>query len=100
MDEIPPTLGFDFQMFKAKDVELPNSSTVVVIGFDEIPLILGVDFKMFYSHVRKVSPFHVIFDVNRILIATQFDRGSYTIIIHLGLKEFLEKCHTKFQVYI
>jgi hypothetical protein len=39
LDEIPLTLGFDSQMFQAKDVELPNSCAVVVVSLDEIPLI-------------------------------------------------------------
>ncbi len=96
MDEIPSTLGFNSQMFKAKDVELPNLGAIVVISFDEIPLPLGVDSKMPCSLVVKVSPFHVIFNLNKVLITTHFDRGSYTVLLRHGLKELLEKCLVEF----
>jgi hypothetical protein len=61
-----------FECLKVKNLELPNSSAVVAIGFDEIPLTSGVDFKVPYSLAVKVSPFHVIFDLNKILITTRF----------------------------
>ncbi len=34
LDEIPLTLGFNFQMFRVENVELPNSRAIVVIDFD------------------------------------------------------------------
>ncbi len=97
LDENPLTLGFDSQMPQAKDVELPNSCTIVAVGLDEIPSTSGVDFEEPCLPITKVNPFHVIFDLNRVLIATQ---GSHTVIFHPGLKEFLEKCLSQFQVYI
>jgi hypothetical protein len=100
MDEIPVTLGFNSQMPYTKDVESPNSCAVVVIDFDEIPLTLSVDFEVPCLHAVEVSPFHVIFDLNKLLIPTCFDKGSCTIIFRLKLKEFLEKCLSQFQVYI
>ncbi len=65
---------------------------VVTIYLDEIPSTLGVDFRMPHLPTVKVSPFHVIFNLNKVLIATCFNKGSRTIIFYLGLKEFLEKC--------
>jgi hypothetical protein len=41
-----------------------------------------------------------IFYLNKVLISTHFDKGSRIIILCHGLKEFLEKCPTQFQVYI
>ncbi len=54
----------------------------------------------------EVNPFHVIFDLNGLLITTCFKKGGYgkasscTIILHPRLKEFLEKCLALFHVYI
>jgi len=73
---------------------------VVVIDLDENLSILGVDIEMFHLPMVEVSLFHVIFDLNKVLITTCFDRGSHTIIIRLGLKEFVNKCFVQFQVYI
>jgi hypothetical protein len=81
-------------------VELPNSCTVVEVNLDEILSTLGGDSPVPCSHVVKVSPFHMIFDLNKVLIATCFDKGSHTIIFHPGLKNVLEKCLAQFQVYI
>jgi hypothetical protein len=100
LDEIPQTLGFNFQMFQAKNLESLNSCAIVVVRLDEIPLTLNVDSKVLHSHVAKVNPFHVTFDLDEILIATRFDRGSCTVILHLGLEEFIEKCFVQPQVYI
>jgi len=80
-------------------VEWPNSR-VVKIGFDEILSTLSVDSTMFHSLAVKVSPFHVIFYLNKILIATHFNKCSCTIIFHFGLKEFMEKYLAQFEVYI
>jgi hypothetical protein len=49
---------------EVKDVESPNSCALVEVGLDEIPSTLGVNSLMFHSHVAKVNPFHVIFDLN------------------------------------
>jgi hypothetical protein len=85
LDEISLTLGFDFEMFQAKDIELPNSRAVVVISLDGIPLILNVDPEMPCSLMEEVNPFHVIFDLNGVLIATHFNRGFCIIILYLGI---------------
>jgi hypothetical protein len=98
--EKPLTLGFDSQMLWAKDVELPNSFEIVAVNLDEIPSTSNVDFAVLRLLIAKVNPFHVIFDLNGIFIATRFDKGSHTIIFCFGLKEFLEKCLAQFQVYI
>jgi hypothetical protein len=87
-------------MPQAKNVESPNSCMVVAIYLDEIPSISSVVSKMPHLPMAKVSPFHVIFDLNGVLIATCFDKGSRIIILCLGLKEFLEKCLSQFQIYI
>jgi len=83
---------------ESKDVESPNSHNVVEVGLDEIPSTSGGDYPMPRSPTSEVSPFHVIFKLNGVLIVTRFDKGGYgnptscTIIFHLRLKEFLEKC--------
>ncbi len=100
IDEIPLTSGFNSQMPQVEDVELLNSFTTIEVSLDDIPLILGFDFKMPCSLTMEVSPFHVIFNLNGVLIATRFIKGFRTIILHLGLKEFLNKCLAQFQVYI
>ncbi len=81
-------------------MELPNSHMVVEFGLDEIPSTLGVDSPMLCLHTSEVNPFHVIFDLNGILIITRFDKGFRSIILRLGLKEFLEKCLVQCQVCI
>ncbi len=100
LDEIPLTSGFDSQMPKVEDAKSPVSRVVVAIDLDETPLILGVDIEMLHLPMVEVSLFHVIFDLNKVLIATCFDRGSHTVILRLGLKEFVDKCFIQFQVYI
>jgi hypothetical protein len=100
LDEIPPTLGFNSQMFQVENVESPNSCMVVEIGLDEIPLTWNVDSLVLCSPAVKVSPFHVIFNLKRIMIATCFDKHSFIIIFYHGLKEFPKKCLAQFQVYI
>ncbi len=100
LDEIPLTLGFDSQMPQEEDVELPNSCTVVEVNLNEIPLTSSVNSPMLHSSTMNVCPFHVIFDLNGIMITTCFNKRSFTIIFHHGLKQFLEKCIAQFQVYI
>ncbi len=100
LDEIPWTSSFNSQMFQVKDVETPNSRVVVVVNLDEILLTSNVDSDVPCLLMTEANPFHMIFDVNGVLIATHFDRGSCTIILCPGLKEFLEKCLAQFQVYI
>jgi hypothetical protein len=73
---------------------------IVAIGLDEILLASIVNSLVPYSPTMEVSPFHVIFYLNEVLITTRFDKGSHTIIFHPRLKEFLEKCLAQFQVYI
>jgi hypothetical protein len=67
---------------------------------DEIPSTLGVNSAVLHLPASEMSPFHVIFYLNGILIATCFNKRSRTNILHPGLKEFLEKCLMQFQVYI
>jgi len=97
-DEIPQTLCLDFQMFQAKNVESLNSRAIVVVSLDEIPSTLSVDFELSHSHVAKANPFHVTFDLDEILIVTRFDRGFCTVILQLGLEEFVEKCFAQLQI--
>jgi hypothetical protein len=79
-------------------VKLSNSHAIVEINLDEIPLILGGNSLVFCLLVAKVSPFHMNFNLNKVIIATHFDKGGYGkatfhITIHfLQLKELLEKC--------
>jgi len=83
---------------ETKEVELPNARTFVELGMDEMPSTLRVESLVPCSHVIEVIPFHVIFNLNKILVATCFDEGEYgkvashTIIFQLGLKENLKKC--------
>jgi hypothetical protein len=73
LDEIPPTLAFDPQMFQVEDMESPNSRMVVEVGLDEIPSTLGVNSRVPHSPPTKVSLFHVIFNINGALSATCFE---------------------------
>jgi len=100
LDEIPLTSGFNSEMPQVENVESPNSHVIVAINLNEILLILGVNITVHYSFTVEVGPFHVIFDMNGVLITTYFDKGSHNIILCLGLKELLEKCLAQFQVYI
>ncbi len=70
------------------------------VSLDEIPSTSSVDSPVPRSHAMEVNPFHVIFNLNKILIATHFNRGSCIVTLHLGLKEFMEKCLAQFQIYI
>ncbi len=87
-------------------MELPNSHIVVEVNLDEIPSTSGGDSLVLRLLTLKVSPFHVIFNLNGVLIATRFDKGGYgnvafrTIILHPRLKEFLKKCLVQFDTYI
>ncbi len=96
LDEIPLTSGFNSQMPQSKDVESPNSHVVFEVNLNEIPLTLDVNSVVPRSPTVKVSAFHVIFYLNKVLITTRFDKGSCTVIPHLGLKEFLEKYFAQF----
>ncbi len=87
-------------MPQVEDVESPNSHMIVAVTLDKILLTLGVDSTMHHSFTTKVGPFHVIFYLNGVLITTYFDKGFQSVILRLGLKEFLEKCLAQFQVYI
>ncbi len=98
LDETPLTLSFNFQMPQVEDMESPNSHEVVVIGLDEIPLTSGVDVEMPRLPTAEVNLFHMIFDLNGVLIVTHINRGFHAIILYFGLKKFLEKCLT--QLYI
>ncbi len=51
-------------------MESRNSCTVVEAGLDEIPSTSNVDYEMPHSPIAKVNPFHVIFDLDRVLVAT------------------------------
>jgi len=97
VDEIPSTSGFDSQMPHAEDVESLNSCLVVEVGLNEIPSTLGFDSTVPCLLAMEVSPFHVIFNLNEVLIATHSDRSSHTIIFCPRLKELLEKCLAQFQ---
>jgi hypothetical protein len=81
-------------------VELPISSTVIEVSLDEILLTSSGKSPMPHSHAAEVSTFHMIFNLNKFLIATHFDKGFHIVILCLRLKEFLEKCLVQFQVYI
>jgi hypothetical protein len=80
-----------------EDVELLNSCLVVEIGLNEILSTLCFYSTVPHSHTMEVSPFHVIFDLNKVLIVTHSNRSSHTIIFRPRLKEFLEKCLAQFQ---
>ncbi len=87
-------------------MELPNSCASVELGLDEMPLTLRVESQVPHSPIAQMSPFHVIFYLNGVLVVTHFDRGGYhkapsrTIILQPRLKEFLNKCVAQFHMYI
>jgi len=98
-------IGVSFSK-EAKELELPNSGTFGELKLHEMPLTLGMDSPMPHSPSSEVSPLHVIFYLNGVFVTTCFNRGeveevpSCTIIVRLGLKEFLERCIAQFHVYI
>jgi len=59
-----------------------------------------------HSPILEVNPFHVIFDLNGVLVATHFNKSRYgepasqTVVFKLRLKEFSERCVAQFHVYI
>jgi hypothetical protein len=77
LDEIPPTSGFNSQMFQAKDVELPNSHVVVVVGSYEIPSTSSVDYEVPHLLTTEVNLFHVIFDLNKFLITKHSNKSAH-----------------------
>ncbi len=66
----------------------------------------GIELSSAHSPTLEVNPFHVIFYLNGVLVATHFDKGIYgklasqIVILKLRLKEFLERCVAQFHVYI
>ncbi len=73
-------------------MESPNSRVAVELGLDEIPLASTFDFIVLCLLTMEVNPFHVIFYLNKVIIATCFDKGFHSVILRPGLKEFLKKC--------
>jgi hypothetical protein len=62
---------------EAKEMKSPNSCVFVELKMDEMPFILGIDSLVFCSLIMEVSPFHVIFNLNGVLVATHFNKGGY-----------------------
>jgi hypothetical protein len=58
-------------------IELPNSRALVELRLDEMPSTLKVDSKVLHSPLTKMNPFHFIFYLNGILVATRLDKGGY-----------------------
>jgi hypothetical protein len=89
-----------------EDVESQNSRAVIELGLDEIPSTSGDDSSMLHLSIVEVSPFHVIFDLNEVLITTHFENDKYgkgafdVVSLRHGLKEFLKKCLVQFHIYI
>jgi hypothetical protein len=50
----------------------------------------------------EVSEYHLIFDLNGVLVATREGQitRSCLVVLRIGLKEFFSKCIKKFKVYI
>jgi hypothetical protein len=71
-----------------KDVESPNSCTIIEVNLDEIALILGGNSPVFHLPMAKVTPFHVIFDLNASLITTHINKGKYGKL-HFALSFFV-----------
>jgi hypothetical protein len=59
-----------------EDVESPNSLMAVEVGLDEIPSTLNSNSIVPHLLIVEVSPFHAIFNMNVVMIATHFNRGS------------------------
>jgi hypothetical protein len=77
-------------MFQVEDVESLNSRVIVVVNLDEIPLTSSVDSEVPHSPIAKVKPFHVIFNLDEVLITTCFDRG-FCIVIFASWNERIHK---------
>jgi hypothetical protein len=66
---------------------------------EQIGMIFG-SFEKIMPRV-EVSDYHLIFDLNGVLVATGEGRTrSHLVFLRLGLKEFLFACVKKFMVYI
>jgi len=97
LDGIPLTVGFDSQMPQVEYVESLNSHVVVEVNLDEIPSTSSVDSIVLHLLASELSPFHVIFYLNGVLITTCFNKRSCTIILRPKLKEFWRNvlCNSK-----
>jgi len=72
-------------------VESPNSCAGFEINLDEIPSTSSFDIILPHLPTTKVNPFHVIFDMNEVLITTHFDKGSHTIIFSSWIERIIGK---------
>jgi hypothetical protein len=67
------------------------------IAWDAIYFGNGIS-SMPYSPSLKVGPLYVVFDLNKVLVTTRFDRGGYwkvpscIFVFNLKFKKFLERC--------
>jgi hypothetical protein len=83
---------------EVEEVESSNSHVVGELRLDEMPLISGVDSLVPRSPPLEVSLFHVIFNLNKILVATHFNKGKYgklascIVILKPRLKKSLKRC--------
>lgn len=92
--------------WNGKKMESPNSRSLSEQKFHEVPSTSRINFPMSHSPSSKLSPLHVIYNLNGVLVATCFNRGKYqrapswTIVFKPWLKEFLERHIMQFQMYI
>jgi len=72
----------------------------------EMPSTSRVDSQMIHLPLLEVSALHVIFNLNKVFIATPFNKARYqrsppcSVILKPRLKEFLDICVLQFHVYI
>ncbi len=98
LDELPPTLGFNSPNASSGKCGVTKFTHGCCsrLGWDSFNFNSLVP----YSPRTDMSPFHVIFYLNQVLIATHFNKGFHIVILCTELNEFLEKCLAQFQVYI
>jgi hypothetical protein len=59
-------------------------------SFDEMPLILGVG--MYLLVFLELSPFHIPFDLNGVLVATHFDMVQNIGLLNQHQRSFIPSC--------
>ncbi len=91
---------------EVEEVASPNLWAFGELEVHEMPLTSRVDSQMLRLPSLEVSPLHVIFDLNKVFIATHFNRARYqrvpprSIVLKPKFKKFIEICVLQFHVYL
>ncbi len=82
------------------DVSSFHCGSHIELALQEIAMIFRIPKEI--RPVMEVSKYHLIFDLNGVLVATREGQitTSHLVVLRLGLKEFFSTCIKKFRVYI